>query len=287
MEWMGGIITYHKTGQNWRWNIIRTAWIIIIQSHLLLFTWWRRHCDGRWWVDGSETSMIEKPIHLWHESKADADEQQSDKSTIYVTLNSTICVTLNSIVHEPFFTETHIIDVKTQIAARFDANHLRNLKESSYTLLVMAWALAPLGLQLIECSSSHPKAQALRSGDTSISDITHAFVGLFNAATMATNGMWWHRWGKWGTIGLSLTQPNWRPLRYLQSMLSISALNPMTRCLLQSYSFWENCHCSITSIESKMHDEKPNNKKMKTNINWNWKFLQIISRIAITKFLIS
>ena len=120
-----------------------------------------------------ETSMIEKPIHLWHESKADADEQQSDKSTI--------CVTLNSIVHEPFFTETHIIDVKTQIAARFDANHLRNLKESSYTLLVMAWALAPLGLQLIECSSSHPKAQALRSGDTSISDITHAFVGLFTA----------------------------------------------------------------------------------------------------------
>ena len=128
--------------------------------------------------------MIEKPIHLWHESKADADEQQSDKSTI--------CVTLNSIVHEPFFTETHIIDVKTQIAARFDVNHLQNLKESSYTLLVMAWALASLGLQLlIECySSSHPKAQALSSGVTSISDITHAFVGLFNAATMATNGMW-------------------------------------------------------------------------------------------------
>ena len=125
--------------------------------------------------------MIEKPIHLWHESKADADEQQSDKSTICVTLNSTICVTLNSILQGPFFTEIHIIDVKTQIAARFDANHLRNLKESSYTLLVMAWALAPLGLQLIECSSSHPKAQALRSGDTSISDITHAFVGLFTA----------------------------------------------------------------------------------------------------------
>ena len=128
-----------------------------------------------------ETSMIEKPIHLWHESKADADEQQSDKSTICVTLNSTICVTLNSILQGPFFTEIHIIDVKTQIAARFDANHLRNLKESSYTLLVMAWALAPLGLQLIECSSSHPKAQALRSGDTSISDITHTFVGLFTA----------------------------------------------------------------------------------------------------------
>lgn len=127
--------------------------------------------------DGSmEESLIdEKPIiNLWHELKDAADHhQQSDESKI--------CGTLNSIVQGPFFTETYVHDIKTQIDARYDANRLQQLKKSSYTLLVMAWALAPLGLQLIECCSSHPKAQALRSGDLCISDITHAFVGLLNA----------------------------------------------------------------------------------------------------------